>query len=145
MEDVKNQYTELLQAYRRFHLHVNNDHDDTSADDRSVDSQERANLARDTFLTIFGDRIARDQGFLIRESEGTVLDRLLAWTRETNAPLMEGSGGSQSRHVFTSYNQCSTRLAEFTSTSNARQAPGVWPFIRKIWFVFILLSFTFQN
>jgi hypothetical protein len=135
MEELKTQYSELLQAYRRYHLR-----DDTNPEDGGIGFEEKADVARDTFRAAFANRLTRDEPFLINESDRTVLDRLLEWTRESNAPLMEGAEDSQRRYTVTNAQQCSTLLGELTSQSDTEHGSAVWPFIRKIWFVFI---FTF--
>jgi hypothetical protein len=133
MEEIKDQYSELLQAYRRYHLR-----DITNPEDGGADFKEKANVARDTFRAAFGNRLTQDEQFLVEESERTVLDRLLAWTRESSAPIMDGAEDSQRRYVAADAQQCSMRLNGLTSESDIEHESAVWPFIRKIWFVFII-------
>ena len=130
MGEIKDQFTELLQSYRQYHLH----RDDMSEDDRK-DFEEKAKVAQDTFRAAFRNYPIENEQFLLNVPEAVVLQTLLTWTRESGPPLMEGSDGIQRREVVVNEEQCSRRLMELTSEPNSIREPSVWPFIRKIKFV----------
>lgn len=131
MGEMKDQLTELLQSYRQHHFH----RDDMTEDDRK-DFEEKAKVAQDTFRAAFRNYLLGNEQFLLNESEAAVLETLLTWIRESGPPLMEGSDGIQRRDVVVDVEQCSRHLMELTTEPNSMTGPSVWPFIRKIKFVF---------
>jgi hypothetical protein len=133
VEDLRGQFTELLQSYRHYHLHVLRD-DQVQGDERT-DIEEKAKVAQDTFHAAFRQRLAQNEQFLLDRSEGAVLETLLNWARESGLPLMETSGTDLKEEIFDNASDCSDRLAELTSEPNSPYEISAWPFIRKIKFV----------
>jgi hypothetical protein len=127
MEEVRDQFSDLLQAYRRYH-----GRDESDPEDGGVAFKEHAKVALDTFGAAFPHRLAEQERFLLDESEEDVLETLLIWTKESSAPIMEGSNGSQKIYTVVEAKQCSTQLMELTSESDHQGQAAVWPFIQKI-------------
>ena len=130
IKEIKDQFSELLQAYRRYHLR-----DDSSPEDGGSGFKEKAEVAIDTFRAAFGNRLTQNEQFLINDSEVQVLDTLLSWTRESNAPLTEGTENTLRRYNVPEAEQCSRRLTELTSDDDSEREAAVWPFIQKIKYV----------
>lgn len=119
MEQTK----ELLQLYRLSHLNEGEIRGNDGAA-AAVDNEEQANVARDTFRSMFRGRLASED-FLLNESENTVLETFRSWLREIDLPV----GG---RHEKASQDDCAGFLAYLTSESTDTRTPAVWPFVRKI-------------
>ncbi|KAF3807254.1 hypothetical protein GCG54_00008709 [Colletotrichum gloeosporioides] len=122
-DDLMEQTKELLQLYRLSHLNEGEimGNDGAAA---AVDNEEQANVARDTFRSMFRGRLASED-FLLNESENTVLETFRSWLREIDLPV----GG---RHEKASQDDCAGFLAYLTSESTDTRTPAVWPFVRKI-------------
>ncbi|KAF1809509.1 hypothetical protein P152DRAFT_441705 [Eremomyces bilateralis CBS 781.70] len=123
--EITDQFRDLLDGYRRYHLR-----DQSDPEDGGEGFREHAALARDTFRAAFGTRLRRNEGFLLDEPMATPLNRLLDWAKELDTPLRDGDVNAQRRHMATTAEACSTRLMELTSSSE--RDGGAWPFICKI-------------
>ena len=128
LQEVKDQFTELLQAYRRYHLR-----DVNSNEDGGAEFKEKAEIARDTLRAAFGGRLTREEDLLVNETEEAVMNILLEWTRMSRVRLVDGSGDAQ-RYTVAGLAQCSRRLGELSSELSSERDGAVWPFIRKIKF-----------
>jgi hypothetical protein len=126
VDDIAAQLTELLQSYRRYHLH----RADMDPQERE-DLEDRANVARDTFRAMFRGRLG-DEQFLTLSSEATVMQTLKSWAAEFGN---SSAGGREEQH---SIEDCSTLLMRLTSEENSTQEPAKWPYIRKIKFVLLV-------
>lgn len=119
-DDLRDQFTEMVHDYRHHLLHS----DEMDTRDERVHWEDRANLARDTFQTMFRGRFT--VAFLESvEPEERMVQALLAWARE-----LRPSNLQQSRISDTSA-ACSTALMSLTSDTN-QSRPAAWPYIRKI-------------
>ena len=74
MDELREQLTGMLQSYRHYHLHSDEMED---AAERQ-DTEDSANLARDTFRAMFRGRLT-DEAFLINRPEQDVLETLFQW------------------------------------------------------------------
>ncbi|KXH25877.1 hypothetical protein CNYM01_11429 [Colletotrichum nymphaeae SA-01] len=122
-DDLMEQMKELLQSYRIFHLNAG----DLRRNDGAAaagDVQEQANVARDTFRSMFRGQLASED-FLINEEEATVLRTFRSWLQRMDLPL-EGI------HEKPSRDSCAAFLMHLTSESVDPQTPAAWPFVRKI-------------
>lgn len=119
MEQTK----ELLQPYRLFHL-SGGDVRENDGRAAAVDIEGQANVARDTFRSMFRGRLASED-FLINESENTVLETFRSWLQDIDLPL-------EGRHEKASQDDCASFLAYLTSESTDTLTPAAWPFVRKI-------------
>ncbi|EXF77774.1 hypothetical protein CFIO01_03095, partial [Colletotrichum fioriniae PJ7] len=122
-DDLMEQVKELLQSYRRFHLNTGDlrRNDEAAA---AVDIEEQANVARDTFRSMFRGQLASED-FLINEEEPTVLRTFRSWLQRMDLSL-------EGRHEKASRDSCSAFLMHVTSESVDTRTPAVWPFVRKI-------------
>ncbi|KAK1507609.1 hypothetical protein CTAM01_02721, partial [Colletotrichum tamarilloi] len=122
-DDLMDQIKELLQSYRMFHLNAGElRRNDEAA--TVVDIEEQANVARDTFRSMFRGQLASED-FLINEEEATVLRTFRSWLRRVDLPL-------EGRHEKPSRDSCAAFLMYLTSESVDTRTPAVWPFVRKI-------------
>ncbi|KAK1447563.1 hypothetical protein CMEL01_09402 [Colletotrichum melonis] len=122
-DELMDQMKELLQSYRMFHLNAGElRRNDEAA--TVVDIEEQANVARDTFRSMFRGQLARED-FLINEEEATVLRTFRSWLRRVDLPL-------EGRHEKPSRDSCAAFLMYLTSESVDTRTPAVWPFVRKI-------------
>ncbi|KAJ0114119.1 hypothetical protein J7T55_007953 [Diaporthe amygdali] len=119
-EEIHDQLAELLVSYRTFHLH-------NGVLDREEHKylEERANIAADTFRTMFRG-ILGDESWLLKESQEVILEQFQTWVSSANALQ------SRDRQVVTSLEDCSSLLMQLTSEVPAASAPATWPYIRKI-------------
>ena len=123
MDEITEQITELLQSYRRYHLHRM----DMDRDEKK-DLEEKAQIAQDTFRAMFRGRLDNEQ-FLTDEPEDSVLGTLRSWTQDM------GPSTIGEREVRSTLADCSALLMRLTSEQTSAQEPAVWPYIRKIKFV----------
>jgi hypothetical protein len=98
--------------------------------------ENKAERAQDTFRAAFRDHSTQNEQFLLDWPEETVLETLLTWARESCPQLREASDSVQRREVVASAEQCSRQLMELTSKPISSNEPSLWPFIRKVKFVF---------
>lgn len=119
MEQLK----QLLQSYRMFHLNGGELRRNDGAA-TVVDFEELANVARDTFRSMFRGQLASED-FLINEEEATILRTFRSWLRRMDLPL-------EGRHEKPSRDSCAAFLMYLTSESVDTRTPAVWPFVRKI-------------
>jgi len=123
-DEITAQLSELLRAYRHFHLHGA----DMDGEERSH-FEDRANLAEDTFRAMFRGRIEREEWILVDGTEDSVMRTLLSWAQEMGPRAMAG------RQVTSTPTECSRLLMRLTSEPVSAREPTVWPYIRKIVFV----------
>ncbi|KAK0375078.1 hypothetical protein CLIM01_07570 [Colletotrichum limetticola] len=122
-DELMDQMKELLQSYRMFHLNAGELRRNDGAA-TVVDLEEQANVARDTFRSMFRSQLASED-FLINEEEATVLRAFRSWLRRMDLPL-------EGRHEKPSRDSCAAFLTYLTSESIDTRTPAVWPFVRKI-------------
>ncbi|KAI3549359.1 hypothetical protein CSPX01_02467 [Colletotrichum filicis] len=122
-DELMDQMKELLQSYRMFHLNAGELRRNDGAA-TVVDIEEQANVARDTFRSMFRSQLASED-FLINEEEATVLRAFRSWLRRMDLPL-------EGRHEKPSRDSCAAFLTYLTSESVDTRTPAVWPFVRKI-------------
>ncbi|KAK7444201.1 hypothetical protein Landi51_08752 [Colletotrichum acutatum] len=105
-DDLMEQIKQLLQSYRMFHLNAGElrRNDGAAA---VVDFEEQANVARDTFRSMFRGQLASED-FLINEEEVTVLRTFRSWLRRMDLPL-------EGRHEKPSQDSCAAFLMYLTS------------------------------
>ncbi|KAK3381146.1 hypothetical protein B0H63DRAFT_474992 [Podospora didyma] len=121
-EDLENQITEHLHAYRLFNLHGHE-----LERDEMPKWELRATVARDAFNTMFGNGGFGDD-ILLRWPEGDVIIAMLDRAGEIQPH------GTKRRETTASLGETSDRLMHLnseTGSSSFRQ-PAVWPFIKKI-------------
>ncbi|KAJ4171103.1 hypothetical protein NW754_007247 [Fusarium falciforme] len=119
MDELREQLTGMLQSYRHYHLH--SDEMEDAAERR--DTEDSANLARDTFRAMFRGRLT-DEAFLINRPEQEVLETLFQWAARGRPSVFitKQSGLSQ--------DACSKALMELASEPPSRNQPAQWPYIR---------------
>ncbi|KXH31905.1 hypothetical protein CSIM01_02457 [Colletotrichum simmondsii] len=122
-DDLMEQIKELLQSYRMFHLNAGELRRNDGAA-TVVDFEEQANVARDTFRSMFRGQLANED-FLINEEEASVLRTFRSWLQRMDLPL-------EGRHEKPSRDSCAAFLMYLTSESVDPRTPAVWPFVRKI-------------
>jgi len=134
VDDVKDQFSELLQSYRLYHMLRHDPSDEAKAQQKAL--EDKAKLAQDTFQAAFRNRSMQNEKFLLDGPEGTVVETMLTWARESCQPLMERTDSIENRNVIADAEQCSRQLMELTSEPASTNEPSVWPFIRKVKLVF---------
>lgn len=119
-EEIGQQLSQLLTAYRHFHLHSH----ELESDD--VQSQEEAaNGARDVFVALFQGRLV-DHDVLITEPERSLLERMQSEIQR------RGLREIVRRRVLASARECSEYLAELTSERPDQHESRSWPLIKRI-------------
>ncbi|KAH6887646.1 hypothetical protein B0T10DRAFT_490140 [Thelonectria olida] len=113
MEDISEQLSTMLVSYRQFHLHGEDEW------------EESANQARDTFFSMFRGRLD-DDDFLLEASPTEVLTRLESWAADARPSEIS------SRQSYDTLESCSARLMELSSEPRLKNSPAKWPFIRKV-------------
>lgn len=126
-DETEAQLTELLKAYRSYHLRG------ADVDEREVgDLEKLAEVARDTFRAMFRGRLG-DEEFLLQWSESRVMRTFRSWVAETDY-------SPTGRQTFSSLEDCSAHLMPLTSDQNQSEEPteepteepSKWPYIRKV-------------
>lgn len=119
-EEIGQQLSQLLAAYRHYHLHSH------ELDSDDVQSQEEAaNGARDVFVALFQGRLT-DHDFLITEPEESFLEGMRSEIRR------RGLRDMVRRRVLACVQECSDYLAELTSERPGRNESRSWPLIKRI-------------
>jgi hypothetical protein len=113
MDEISEQLSTMLVAYRQFHLH---DEDEW---------EESAKQAQDTFLSMFRGRL-NDEDVLLEDSPARVLKELESWAADARPSEISP------RQSCNTLESCSTRLMELSSESRQKTSPAKWPFIRKV-------------
>lgn len=122
-DETEAQLTELLKAYRSYHLRG------ADVDEREVgDLEKLAEVARDTFRAMFRGRLG-DEEFLLQWSESRVMRTFRSWVAEADY-------SPTGRQTFSSLEDCSAHLMPLTSDQNQSEEPteepSKWPYIRKV-------------
>ncbi|KAE9378390.1 hypothetical protein N431DRAFT_400024 [Stipitochalara longipes BDJ] len=113
------QLTELLRAYRYYHIYGT----DTEGDE-SNDVRDRAKVAKDIFQAMFRGRLGDDEG-LIRWPEKRILKIFRSWVARANR-------SPSGRQTYNSLEDCSSHLMQLTSEQIGTQEPAKWPYIREV-------------
>ena len=121
LDSMKEQVSYLLHAYRRYHQRAGS----METEDERQDHEELANLARDTFLTMFRGRL-ESEDYLLREPGNAVRREVASWVEELYPAAIAG----KTTHVTAQ--DCSNELMRLTSEPVGAQGPSVWPFISVI-------------
>ena len=121
-DETETQLTELLKAYRSYHLRG------ADVDERELgDLKKLAEVARDTFRAMFRGRLG-DEEFLLQWSESRVMRTFRSWVAEADY-------SPTGRQTFSSLEDCSAHLMPLTSDQNRTEEPSKWPYIRKVKYV----------
>ncbi|KAH7129906.1 hypothetical protein B0J13DRAFT_627047 [Dactylonectria estremocensis] len=120
LKEIEDQLLNLLQSYRHFHLHK----DEMDPGERE-EMKAVAERARDTFRSLFRDRMS-DENFLLKNEESSVLQSLNSWAADARPSEIA------SRECGLSLETCSSRLMQLSSEPASKANPAKWPFIRKI-------------
>ena len=120
MDEISDQISSLLGSYRHFYFNQ-----DEMEPAEKEDMEEIAKRARDTFRSMFCDRM-EDERFLVQDSEAKVLRSLISWAADARPSEI------RSRESGLSPSSCSTRLMELSSEPASTRHPAKWPFIRKM-------------
>lgn len=144
--ELEEQLSELLVAYRSFHLEGHK-----MKGDEKKDFKEKAKLAIDTFRAMFGDKL-EDDDMLVEQHEEDILETLKFWVQEA-CPALKRAGDAEdhgavdigdgneddpdeldhlSSQAFADAEQCSRHLMRLSSEGDASDVQGLWPFIKKI-------------
>ncbi len=125
-DETEAQLTELLKAYRSYHLRG------ADVDEGELDDLEKlAQVAKDTFQAMFRGHLG-DEEFLLQWSESRVMRTFRSWVAETDySPI--------GRQSFSSLEDCSAHLMPLTSEQNRTEEPSKWPYIRRVKYVEPLL------
>lgn len=130
-DEFRDQVSELLQAYRLYK------HCIATGTEVEPGVKEKHDIARDTFQAAFRNQLNQNERLLVDGSEESVLESLLAWTREICPPLMQDAAARLRRDIAATAEECSRKLMELTSELGQAGGSAVWPFIRKIRFVLL--------
>lgn len=112
------QLAQHLKAYRQFH----------SAEVSGYELEfcrEQAQLARDTFHSMFGFQLEEGDEFLLDSDEKSVLNRLMSWVDDMPHSTVV-------RETVDNVETCSQRLMELTSEVTSNNGQFMWPYIDRI-------------
>lgn len=118
LDEIMSQLTELLESYQHYHFRAS----DMDPEEEGH-FKERADLARDTFRSMF-----RDQPWdeFLQQSPEAVLDIFRSWVEGNIATATDGL------QVRSSLEDCILLLMQLTTDHSSEQEPAVWPYLRKI-------------
>ncbi|KAK8096503.1 hypothetical protein PG999_012447 [Apiospora kogelbergensis] len=119
-DEIQDQLTRLLQAYRNFHLNKL-----TLQGEERDHYEQMAKVAKHTFEVMFGDRF-RDASCITRVTEAEGLNMLYGWLDEVSPSFDDVS------NTTSNIEDCSNLLAQLTSEQVQVDGPAEWPYIRKI-------------
>lgn len=129
LDEMRAQFTELLQSYRQYHLN----RQETPQDQQEEEARaERAQVAEETLKAAFQAQLQQDAQTLLTQTESVLIDKLVAWTAGT--VFANEKSDSRAFHVetFALVEECSLRLMRLASNQISSNESALWPFIRKI-------------
>lgn len=130
LADIENQFTQLLDEYRRFHLHKDELKSAETPESDFKGAEKRARIAQKTFDTVFRGTDHFPQQHRLLPSSEDAKKALLNGIRNlypTNEP-----GTNVARERFEKRKQCSQRILELTSEKISPTQPARWPLIQKV-------------
>jgi len=128
LEELKQQFEELLRAYRDFDLFLTNQgNQDNGNKEHTENLKKRRELADATFRAAFQTRLDQMPTVLSTMPFDQAIDQMVSW-----ASQQIPRHGSQ--EVFHTVDECSSRLRALTSASeeSSPEAQTYWPLIRKL-------------
>ena len=122
------QFTELLQAYRRFHLHRVEDAAENN------DLVEASSVAWHTFRAAFKNQAALTEAYLLEQDERTILGDVSVWIDQSAPAGYSQAGGSTNmrRESIAGMDACSDRLMQLTSERPDANVAASWPYIERV-------------
>ncbi|KAK7422489.1 hypothetical protein QQZ08_009479 [Neonectria magnoliae] len=120
IDEISDQLSSLLGSYRHFHFNKNE-----MESSEKKEMEEIAKRARDTFRSMFGDRM-ENEAFLVENSENKVLRSLISWAADARPSEVRSCVSGSS------LKSCSDILMELSSEPDSKTKTAKWPFIRKI-------------
>ncbi|KAI1815628.1 hypothetical protein GGS20DRAFT_322793 [Poronia punctata] len=124
--EIKDQVLNLLRDLRHFHLNRS-----TLDSDEVRDLQDRADLARDTFKSMFRGTFT-EEAFLLSGSETMVYDKLKTWVRELQQQQQEEEEVQTGLKENMSFEECARLILQLTSEETESDGPALWPWIKRI-------------
>jgi hypothetical protein len=124
--EIMSQIQDLLQSYRNYHLRK--DSFSTQESDEKEDCKQRAQVAVDTFRSMFGGRL-RNESTLLKATEDEALNIL----RKLVYDCMPSS--SPKTQTRPNLDECSKLIAQITSETSEKGSanePTMWPYIQNI-------------
>lgn len=118
-----------MTGYRRHHEHQPKRNDTESENAEAKDLEDRAKIARDTFLAAFRGLDGLTEKLLTLPE-----DQARKALQNAIVALYSKIGASKEarKETFTNMDQCSARLMELTSDSTDSSKLVQWPLIQKI-------------
>jgi hypothetical protein len=118
----------LLRDYRHFHLNR-----DSLESHEVKDLEERADLARDTFQAMFRGLFV-NKSILTRSPEAQALATVKSWVQKFDQSQIP------KRQLMASLNECSALLMRLTSEDMSSEEAVIWPWVKKIKYVILVLG-----
>lgn len=132
MDDLRQQFEELLTALRDFQLlpeHHNGSEEDKKTEHERQRLQKKAELAMETFRTSFGERLNDMPGILSSTPFQDAIAKMMEWASQLLPDRAE-------RTTFSTIEECSSWLKHVTSLTASCLPNGdvrtCWPFIQKV-------------
>ena len=130
------QFTELLRAYKAFHLtdFSNEGDEDTPAAAQKPDLEDAASVAWDTFRAAFKNQALLTKDYLLQQEEKTVLDNMSSWVDYSLPQAFYRPGDSLYVHKtsVTDVVACSNLVEQLTSESANKSVATNWPYIERV-------------
>jgi hypothetical protein len=131
MDELKQQFEELLRAYRDFQLLLDHrrDIDKDDVTDKEPQLQEKAKLAIQTFSTCFGERLQKVPGVLSSTPFKLAVATMVEWASQLLPQRAE-------RNIASTIEDCASWLQTYSSQSDLSSVSGnsqaPWPFVKKV-------------
>lgn len=129
-EELETQIKDLVHKYRSYHRHRST----LEGPERQV-CEEEADVAQDTLMTMFRTKLSNLDWIKNEPDVERVNNQLVGW-----ATSYLGSQDLETQ-VLDSPKTCSARLQHLTSDMSSGNAPALWPFIRGVKYVVLILFF----
>ncbi|ORY11257.1 hypothetical protein BCR34DRAFT_484487 [Clohesyomyces aquaticus] len=127
IDDLEDQFRELLRGYREFR----NNSQNMNQDEREA-MKKRADLAENTFKASFGARFDNNNRLFLSSPLEEVVTTMVAWATEILPRPGALNQEGRTQESFATIDICSERLQALTSETESAVQVVSWPFIRKI-------------
>jgi hypothetical protein len=135
LQELQTQFEQLLSSFREYKSTTVSALAAMAAEDRE-NLKRKADLATSTFRASFGERLGNTPAVLDGVAFDEAINTMMTWVSQVLPQLGTGESGILLRESFDDANQCSNRLKSLTSETEERDQTCLWPFIRKLKFVY---------
>jgi hypothetical protein len=137
IQELRAQYEQLLRDYREFQSSV---HAENVDEDERAHLKRRADLATNTFMASFGDRVKHTPGVLDALPVADSTNIMVEWLNQILPFQVVQEQSRFTQETFPDKAECASRLQILTSEIAEPGYSCLWPFIKKLRYA-VLINF----